>query len=848
MSKRWSYAVLVVAMGCGNTPINNTPIDAQVGSDVVDQDVVDAGGGGQDVVDAGSARPDVVDAGGGQDVVDAAMAADVVDGGGKPTDGGMTIPDGGGMDGGGMTDGGAADAQDVIMAPDVQSVGCAMPLGTITLPGMVAPLMGVTGGMSTVPSTGCQGTATGPENVYTLTLTAPTGVVLSTEGTNTSFDTIVSVRRTCADVMTQVACDDDGGDMPSTSSIVRTALPAGTYSVIVDGFNGQSGRYTLSASTFAIDTNAICATATALTSTGLMAQDLARGGNAATACAAGGSPQHWYSITVPANTQATVRATPTGMTPMWTPVVRILDTCDATTCLANGTGGTGTVASATVINSGSTTRTYLVSVNANSATATGTFDLALATQMVVPGTVCTVPFAVTPGMDLTMQDTTVGVASSALCSTSNSGRELFYSVTIPAGQYARVSATSTGMTARAPVVRTLDACPATACEDFNVGTTTADGVAYIANTGTAPRTAIFSVSTTSSTTTGTFTVRAALSALAGMGTTCAAPVALASGVAANGNSGNGFLPNRVCSTSETGPQSFYSLTIPARQRSRIVVAPAMGAMYTARLRVLDSCTATTCVTSPVASTAGGAVETTVNNDTDMPRSVIVSVAATNTMNPGAYTVTATNSPIPGYTVTSIPAACDDLSAGMALSPTTGMWTDDNYTATAALPFTLSLFGEPATHFSVSSNGFVQLYANAMGAGLSSFSNTTLPNSSTPNGVIAAFWDDLYSIDMTTGVRSATLGTMPNRRFVIEWANWETGEGSMGETLTFQAKLFETTGTIEVHHCNIAGAGARSRGNSATVGIENLSGTLGSLVSLDTANSVTTMTGRRFTVR
>jgi hypothetical protein len=218
------------------------------------------------------------------------------------------------------------------------------------------------------------------------------------------------------------------------------------------------------------------------------------------------------------------------------------------------------------------------------------------------------------------------------------------------------------------------------------------------------------------------------------------------------------------------------------------------------------------------------------------------------MNPGAFTIAASNSPIPGYTVTSIPAACDDLSMGMALSPTSGGWTDDNVSANAALPFTFPLFAEPATHFTVSSNGFLQLHANAMGTGLSSFSNTTLPNASTPNGVIAAFWDDLYAIDMTTGVRSATLGTMPNRRFVVEWANWETGEGSMGETLTFQAKLFETTGAVEIHHCNIAGAGTRSRGDSATVGIENLSGTLGSLVSLNTANSVTTMTGRRFTVR
>ena len=75
MSKRWSYAVLVVAMGCGNTPINDSPVDAQVGSDVVGQDVVDAGGGGPDVVDAGGARPDVVAAPRAADVVAPPVAA-----------------------------------------------------------------------------------------------------------------------------------------------------------------------------------------------------------------------------------------------------------------------------------------------------------------------------------------------------------------------------------------------------------------------------------------------------------------------------------------------------------------------------------------------------------------------------------------------------------------------------------------------------------------------------------------------------------------------------------------------------------------------------------------------------
>ena len=73
MSKRWSYAAVVLVIGGGNTPIANVPIDVQVTADVQGgTDVVDAGGG-QDVV-----RTDVVDAGGGKDggsVSEEALAA-----------------------------------------------------------------------------------------------------------------------------------------------------------------------------------------------------------------------------------------------------------------------------------------------------------------------------------------------------------------------------------------------------------------------------------------------------------------------------------------------------------------------------------------------------------------------------------------------------------------------------------------------------------------------------------------------------------------------------------------------------------------------------------------------------
>ena len=814
-------------IGCGTNPPSGGGGDYDAATDT---------GGGTDVVtpvdvvDAG-ARPDVVDAGGGTDVVDAGGGMDVVDAGGGDVPA-TDVPAGDVVDGG------------------PSSVGCAMPRGTITVPGMNMPIMGATRGMSTIAALGCQSNAGGPEDVYTLTVGSRTGVILSTEGMGTSFDTVVAIRRTCADAMTEVTCDDDGGEMPGTSSIARAVLEPGTYSVIVDGYNGASGSYVLNTSTFTPAANGVCTGATVLAPGAMLAgQDLAASGNPSTVCnRTSDSGVLYYSVTVPASSRLDVTVTPPAVDggTTWTPSIRVLDSCTATTCVTSRTGTTAT----TLVNSGMSPRTFIVAVAKSFGNSVGTFSIAAsAATMVTAGTDCALPLTVTPGTDLTGQNTMTGLSPSTQCLTSSNGNQLFYQVTIPAGQYARVSATSTGMTARAPVLRTLDSCAATTCADYHTGTTTTDAVAYIANTGTTPRTAVFSLSSTGATTPGTFTVRAALNPIAAMGAACEAPIAVTPGTMLAGTvTSSGYRPNRLCSSTELAPQIFYSVTVPARNRSRIQVTPAMGAAWTPRLRVLTDCSATACLASPSASMAGGAVETTVLNDTDMPRTYVFSVAATSaTATVGAYQVLATNSAIPGYTASMIAGACDDLTMGATAIQPTGGWDDDDATAPAALPFAFRYFGDAVTHFTVTSNGYMQLWPSMTATGSTAAGNPNIPSTSTPNNFIAPFWDDLLAVAMRTGVRTATLGTGSMRRFVVEWYGWETYPTTMSN-LRFQAKLFETTNAIEFHYCEMTGTNARVRGSSATVGFEDSTGTLGQRVSYDTADSVSPMNAHRFVPR
>ena len=94
---------------------------------------------------------------------------------------------------------------------------------------------------------------------------------------------------------------------------------------------------------------------------------------------------------------------------------------------------------------------------------------------------------------------------------------------------------------------------------------------------------------------------------------------------------------------------------------------------------------------------------------------------------------------------------------------------------------------------------------------------TLPNASAPNGVIAAYWRDNYN--RSPGMCVATVGTAPNRQWVVEWQNqYHYGSGS--ESLTYEIVLSETTNTIDLVYQTMSGVG------SGAVGSENAAGTAG----------------------
>lgn len=152
--------------------------------------------------------------------------------------------------------------------------------------------------------------------------------------------------------------------------------------------------------------------------------------------------------------------------------------------------------------------------------------------------------------------------------------------------------------------------------------------------------------------------------------------------------------------------------------------------------------------------------------------------------------------------------------------------DDVLAGPVALPFGFRFYGIVNNSISVSSNGVVHFGANANAA----FTNNTLPDTPAQDNALFPYWDDLINGQVNVW----TIGSAPNRSFVVQWLNW-SHFGSGGGPFTFYALLNETTMTIDFVYDTLNGVAGEANGESATVGVQGF-GTA-TQYSFNTANSI-----------
>ncbi|WP_240662550.1 S8 family serine peptidase [Streptomyces sp. WAC 06738] len=137
------------------------------------------------------------------------------------------------------------------------------------------------------------------------------------------------------------------------------------------------------------------------------------------------------------------------------------------------------------------------------------------------------------------------------------------------------------------------------------------------------------------------------------------------------------------------------------------------------------------------------------------------------------------------------------------------------TAPVALPFPVSFYGKTYRNLTANTEG--SLY---FGPSSTSSLNGTLPTTSTPNGALYPFWDNLQ-LDADSGIYTSTQGTAPHRTVTVEWRDVVITSGST-QRISFSVVAGED-GSFSYHYKDI-GTGSYENGSSATIGVENPTGT------------------------
>lgn len=173
-----------------------------------------------------------------------------------------------------------------------------------------------------------------------------------------------------------------------------------------------------------------------------------------------------------------------------------------------------------------------------------------------------------------------------------------------------------------------------------------------------------------------------------------------------------------------------------------------------------------------------------------------------------------------------------LSSPAYLSLTAGN-TDDGYFNNIPIGFDFWYMGAPYTTLSASTNGWLTLGVN--------ITNSTLTNSLTyggaPRPVIAPLWDDI-SVQTVTNVSYQVTGSAPNRVFTIQYLNTKWRYYASGNSMSFQVKLYESSGKIEFVYRPESGSLATP---SASIGITAAATGSGNFLSVNNAGTAISST-------
>lgn len=685
----------------------------------------------------------------------------------------------------------------------------------------------------------------GPEQVFGLTLDQRRVVTLRTS--HTAVDTVLSVRRDCANSATELACNHYAplGD-PGASS-VRTILDPGTYQIVVDQFSASEmdvgGPFRLSFISAPVAANTTCANAAALTNGAMLTVHQASVVADSMPCGLARGKFHYFSARVAPGQRVLLRATPDRADTL---SLFTLNGCADVTCdnlVTSRAAGTPLQQLIDNQEGAEITRVFALSATDDQ------------TQIAVTAQIVATPNFGSCAGAAPLPDTVSrwdffagsGMTAGNGCGVSGAG-SLFYSAIVPAGQSFELSAQPHDFETIG--IRLLSACGGAAtC----LGADPGGGRAHVSwvNEDPIDRPVIVEIVNRND--------RLGSVVLSGqIGPTprngdCGARVPAVLVPERPLVAQNALLAPVSTSCVGSARQLYYQVSVPPLTVAT-VEAQSPNQFEFVRIASARVCGAGACIGQQ----QGVVTPARLTLDNSASRSAsLFQIAATGSAPFSIHVQFANGTEV--YDVTRLPVACVDLDA-VPVAPTVvtlvGTDGDDTLSAVFQTPFPLTIAGTRRTFAQVSSNGFVGLLAGLDDLLASSFpSNGFLPDASQPTAIAAPYWGDLVATRAVVGAtqaRTAIVGAMPNRTFVIEWRNRTlAGLDPSNTRARFQAHFRETGGVIEYHYCEMFAPAAqqnRIRGGAITIGADNLEGTRGIMISRNTNNAIDPTQAFRLTPR
>jgi hypothetical protein len=163
---------------------------------------------------------------------------------------------------------------------------------------------------------------------------------------------------------------------------------------------------------------------------------------------------------------------------------------------------------------------------------------------------------------------------------------------------------------------------------------------------------------------------------------------------------------------------------------------------------------------------------------------------------------------------------NNLPVGSSYSAQDGILGDDDWEGPFPLGFTLDYYNVQYDSFCICSNGYLTLGTT----GYTSLTNYSIPNSSTPNSLLAFFWDDMNPSDPDIGNTAVYWGNDTNGNMVVSFYNLPAYYYSVDSLRGLTAQVVICPNTNITY--NYDWIGSTLSLTSSTVGIEDDMGACG----------------------